>query len=167
MKRITVLLVLVACFASCPVDAEYSFARTGVWPKSWPKELEPLRKQSRTIEGPRFGPTVHEIPFTSRESFESAWPHLLTLKSKSAPLILQRGPHVRFKSIQWPALEAGVRIVTPSEPYPPGYAAQAKKEGVELRTLTDIELVIDGQIVDLNRIPLPADTPIIDRRFAP
>ena len=30
---------------------------------------------------------------------------------------------------------------------------------------TYIELVVDGEIVDLNRIPLPADTPIIDERF--
>jgi hypothetical protein len=28
-----------------------------------------------------------------------------------------------------------------------------------------IELVVDGAIVDLNRIPLPADTPIVDERF--
>jgi hypothetical protein len=28
-----------------------------------------------------------------------------------------------------------------------------------------IELVVDGRIVDLNRIPLPVDTPIIDERF--
>jgi hypothetical protein len=26
-------------------------------------------------------------------------------------------------------------------------------------------LVVDGNIVDLNRIALPADTPIIDERF--
>ncbi len=30
---------------------------------------------------------------------------------------------------------------------------------------TCIELVVGGKIVDLNRIPLPADTPIIDERF--
>ena len=30
---------------------------------------------------------------------------------------------------------------------------------------TYIELVVDGEIVDLNRIPLPPDTPIIDERF--
>jgi hypothetical protein len=28
-----------------------------------------------------------------------------------------------------------------------------------------LELVVDGEIVDLNRISLPADTPIIDDRF--
>jgi hypothetical protein len=26
-------------------------------------------------------------------------------------------------------------------------------------------LVVDGTVVDLNRIPLPGDTPIIDERF--
>jgi hypothetical protein len=30
---------------------------------------------------------------------------------------------------------------------------------------TFIELVVDGQIVDLNRVPLPRDTPIVDERF--
>ena len=55
--------------------------------------------------------------------------------------------------------------MTPSGPYPPGYVEQAKKAGVTLRTVTDIELVVDGEIVDLNRIRLPADTPIIDKRF--
>jgi hypothetical protein len=30
---------------------------------------------------------------------------------------------------------------------------------------TYIELVVDGNIVDLNRISLPADTPVIDERF--
>ena len=28
-----------------------------------------------------------------------------------------------------------------------------------------IDLIVDGDVVDLNRIPLPADTPIIDERF--
>jgi hypothetical protein len=33
------------------------------------------------------------------------------------------------------------------------------------RARIDIELIVDGNLVDLNRIPLPADTPIIDKRF--
>ena len=28
-----------------------------------------------------------------------------------------------------------------------------------------LEVVVDGEIVDLNRIPLPADTVIVDERF--
>jgi hypothetical protein len=31
---------------------------------------------------------------------------------------------------------------------------------------THIELIVDGKIVDLNRIKLPADAPIIDERFS-
>jgi hypothetical protein len=30
---------------------------------------------------------------------------------------------------------------------------------------TFIELAVDGEIVDLNRIPLPAHSPIVDERF--
>jgi len=34
------------------------------------------------------------------------------------------------------------------------------------RARLDIELIVDGNIVDLNRVPLPPDTPIIDKRFS-
>jgi hypothetical protein len=165
-KPITFVFVasIVFCTA-CPVYALYSIANSGIWPKSWPKDLEPLRKQSRTISGPRFGPTVYEIPFANREEFESAWPHILKLKSKGASVILLRGPNAKFQSIRLGAVKAGVRILSPSENNPPGYADQAKRAGVTLRIVTDIELVVDGEIVDLNRIRLPADTPIIDKRF--
>ena len=33
------------------------------------------------------------------------------------------------------------------------------------RVRTDIILVVDGDVVDLNRIPIPKDTPVIDERF--
>ena len=66
---------------------------------------------------------------------------------------------------------AGVHIRTP-----PVNEAQGPKDGVpitdaqkaegEWRTnATYIELVVDGEIVNLNRISLPADTLIIDERF--
>jgi hypothetical protein len=87
----------------------------------------------------------------------------LKLKTKGASVILLRGPNTKFKFMG--AVKAGVRILTPASPNPPGYAEQAKKAGVTLRTVTDIELLVDGDIVDLNRIRLPANTPIIDKRF--
>jgi hypothetical protein len=124
-----------------------------------------LREQAWTWvgSGQMAGPTQYEIPFTNREepeanreAFESAWPHILSVKSKGAPLTLLRGPHawVHVEPIDAPA---GVRIVVegdwaPGAEIPPG-------------TATSIELVVDGAIVDLNRIPLPPDTPVIDRRF--
>lgn len=43
----------------------------------------------------------------------------------------------------------------------------AEQRGFSFRARVDIELVVDGQVIDLNRIVLPDDARIIDRRFAP
>lgn len=170
MKRTTafraaILATIVFCVASL-VRAEYTVWNTGEWPKSWPRELEPLRKQARTFEGPSFPAWHYLIPFTKREDFESAWPYLLKVKSKGAPIILVRGPTTGFFAIN----PAGVlihspfalngKLVNPETPLPGDMDARTKWQ-----TTTYIELVVDGSIVDLNRIPLPADTPIVDERF--
>jgi hypothetical protein len=153
MKR---TFALVAAFAFCAVSsvyALYSVSNRGEWPKSWPKELEPLRKQARTLVGPVALQRHYAIPFTKREEFESAWPHLLKVKSKGAHLRLVRGPNF-FLGGQ---TKAGVVVHSPP-------AGQADNPAAP-EDPTYIELVVDGDIVDLNRIPLPADTPIIDERF--
>jgi hypothetical protein len=113
MKRTTVFLAAIAfCAVSSAVYAEYSVADKGMWPESWPKELEPLRKQARTLVGPLVEQRHYEIPFTKREEFESAWPNLLKVKSKGAPIILVRGPKTDFMEVK----PAGVLIHSP----PPG-----------------------------------------------
>ena len=150
MKRTTLFFAAIGILCTaCPVYAISFGGPGGDWPKSWPKELEPLRKQAWTWEH-GFGGMSYDIPFANQNEFESAWPHLLKLKSKGAPIILMRGPHVRAKL----AKTAGVCIILP-------------REGVSAGPLsvTCIMLVVDGDIVDLNRIPLPTDTPVIDRRF--
>jgi hypothetical protein len=168
MKRIAGLLVAVAiCGVGSAVYALYEVSDHGTWPKSWPKELESLRNQARTLVGPEAPFEHYQVPFTKREEFESAWPHLLKVKSKGAPIILVRGPKTDFMEIK----PAGVLIHSP----PPGQtenpatpeAPIAGVTNVRVRWMytTFIELVVDGSIVDLNRIPLPADTPIIDERF--
>lgn len=211
--RFVIVASIVLC-AVCSVYALYQVTNEGTWPKNWPKELEPLRKQARTLVHSQLG--IHEIPFTSRDEFEAAWPHVLAVKSKKAPLILLSSPDKRLGEIK-----AGVRILSPltgtlvtpqGTRYPPGaesaipdgkflkigppwpdhiksesgalpeYVAYENgkwvpftekkareyltgKEYYITRSRIDIELVVDGDIVDLNRIPLPADTPIIDTRF--
>jgi hypothetical protein len=129
--------------------------------------LEPLRKQSRTIVGGLLELATHEIRFAKREDFESAWPHVLKVKSKGAPVVLLRSPlnHWHFGK-----LNAGVLIqFPPAERGNPANPEEPIMSTTDLRirwTWTNyIELVVDGQIVNLNRIPLPADTPIIDLRF--
>jgi hypothetical protein len=166
MKTTTAFLAAIAfCAVGSAVYALYVVSDKGTWPKSWPKELEPLRKQARTYEGPEILFSHYLIPFTKREDFESAWPHLLKVKTNGAPIILVRGPKTDFFEVK----PAGVLIHSP----PAGTDKRVNPEepinstNVRERWMwtTYIELVVDGDIVDLNRIPLPADTPIIDERF--
>jgi hypothetical protein len=145
MKRTTAFLAAIAFCAVGPAHALYSVSLKGEWPKSWPKELETLRQQARTLVGPVVEYRHYAIPFTKREEFESAWPHLLKVKSKGASVRLMRGPNFFLGGAA-----AGVVVHSP----PLG------QDGT-----TYIDLVVDGKVVDLNRIPLPADTPISDDRF--
>jgi len=209
---LTVLVASILIFGVYSAYALYQVTEKGAWPKSWPKELEPLRNQARTLKHSQQG-GIHEIPFTSREEFEAAWPHILAVKSKKAPLILMRSPDGKY----FKPIKAGVRILSPltgalvtpqGTSYPPGaesaipdgkflkigppWPDHIKSESGALpeyvgyengkwapydpnsgkkfsrqmrRARIDIELIVDGEIVDLNRIPLPTDTPIVDKRF--
>ena len=166
MRRTHAVVAALALLATVPSAlALYEVWNEGVWPKTWPKELEPLRKQARTLEGPEVLNRHYEIPFTKRDEFESAWPHLLEVKSRGAPVILLRRPPLNLYT-----LKAGVVVHTP----PVGTDKRANPEApipgqsnprVRWMWTSYIELVADGEVVDLNRIPLPPDTPIIDERF--
>lgn len=159
MNRTIALLAAIAVFWACPLYADYSVENRGAWSTDWPKELEPLRKQSRTFEGPKQPLLHYAISFTKREEFESVWPQILKIKSKGAPIVLRRGPSF------WLGEEtnAGVCIHTPPKGEAP--VAGDKITGGRWEQTIYIELIVDGEVVDLNRIPLPADTPIIDERF--
>lgn len=172
----------------------------GNWPDSWPRELEPLRSQSTTIDVAHgIQETLYEIPFSSRAEFEKAWPFILKLKSKGAPLVLDKAPSTY--STSGSTLAVGVRILVPSgavlqaptsttrltaaAPWPdsiktasgdlPEYVVAEngrwiayigqEAHGFIYRARTDITLVVDGQIVDLNRIEFPPQTTLMDRRF--
>ena len=166
MNRTAVCLAVVALLvASSAALALYSVADEGLWPKDWPKELEPLRKQSRTLAGPLVEQLHYEIGFTEREDFEAAWPHLLRVKSKGAPVILVRTPATGVFDVKAGAIvhcpPAGTdRRVHPEDPLHGDHDPRTRWMWTNY-----IELVVDGDVVDLNRIPLPADTPIIDERF--
>ena len=147
--------------------ALYTVNPTGAWPKSWPAELEPLRKQARTLEGPERLDLHYAIRFTKREEFEAAWPHILKVKRKGAPLFLKCGPNFFLGGEN----KAGVVVHCPPRSeadHPDTREAPipgATNDRVDGRNATSFELVVDGEIVDLNRIPLPPDTQIIDERF--
>jgi hypothetical protein len=146
MTRAIVFLAAIPFCTAGSVSADYGVTDKGTWPQSWSKELEPLRKQARTFEGPLVLNLHYAIPFTKREEFEAAWPHIVKVKTKGAAIHLRRGPNFFLGGSK-----AGVVVHCP----PAGQA-----EGPIY-----IDLIVDGDVVDLNRIPLPADTPITDGRF--
>ena len=151
------------CLASTAA-ADYTVSASGDWPKSWPAELEPLRQQARTLEGPMILYLHHAITFKDRAEFEAAWPHLLKVKPPGAPILLRRAPSF------WLAADAkqekptaGICIHTPPAGEKP--TTDPKQAAARHEKSIYLELIVDGNIIDLNRIQLPRDTPIIDERF--
>src|SRR5262245_49017184 len=93
MNRPFALIAGLALGALGIAYADYGVMDKGDWPATWPKELEPLRKNARTLVGPMAENRHFAIQFTKREDFEAAWPHILAVKSKGAQLIFARGPN--------------------------------------------------------------------------
>jgi hypothetical protein len=167
MKRSIAIVALVGCLLVSSASADYSVSDTGAWPSNWPKELEPLRKTSSTIQGSLADLVTHHVPFTKREEFEAAWPHLLKIKTKGAPVILLKSP---AKHWHFGETKAGVLIHTPSQQgdhIAVGEPTRADEVRSRFIHTIYIELVVDGNIVDLNRIKLPDDGLIVDERFKP
>jgi hypothetical protein len=153
MKQPKLLMfAVVATSLFCTAGSVYAAADggpVGRWPQSWPKEMEPLRKQAWTWDHSAQG-LIFEIPFANRKEFESAWPHILKLKRDGVSITLLRRPHIVVETVK----TAGVIIQPPRKGHSKGPFSMNR-----------IFLVVDGDIVDLNRIRLPADTQIIDKRF--
>jgi hypothetical protein len=196
IKKLWILVFLATLVFSPEVFAAARIIDTGTWPNSWPKELEPLRKDARTYSlMAGIQEVIYEIRFKDRDTFERYWPILLGVKSKGAPLTLKKvaseGPKQEF----WLTDEtSAVRIyATPGASGPPWlesarmpdgrlseYVVQEKVndertwipatrekdfQGILFRARIDLEVVVDGKIIDLNRIRIPSDTPIIDNRW--
>lgn len=161
------LAVLALLVTSSTAFALYSVSETGDWPNDWPKELETLRKQSRTLVGPTLEAQHFAMRFKTREEFEAAWPHILKVKSPGAPIFLKRGPNFFLDKeragvvVHCPPKGQWDNPKTPEAPIE-GYPVESP---IRWQWTNYIELVVDSEIVDLNRIPLPPDTPIIDERF--
>ena len=165
-RRVVLVGIVAAGLMASSLRADWSVSDKGNWPQSWPKELEPLRKQAGTIQGSQADLVIHHIPFTKREEFEAAWLHLLKIKTKGAPVVLVKSPasHWHFGKTT-----AGVLIHCPPGGADPEKAVGplARQGDIQSRWMwtTYIELVVDDQVVDLNRIKLPDDGPVIDQRF--
>lgn len=167
MKRtLGILIAAGSCGLCSAAYALYGVNPVGTWPKSWPSQLEPLRKQARTLVGPMVDARHFAIRFTSREQFEAAWPSLLKVKTKSAPIFLIRGENFFLGEKQ----KAGVIVHCPPEgqhknprtPEKPIEGLQNLRE--RWMNTCYIEVVDDGTVVDFGRVKVPKGTTIVDER---
>lgn len=229
MKRMIVVpALLLVLFGALDARALIIPSNEGKWPANWPKELEQLRKRSKTLDvATGTQEHIYTIPFETREEFEKFWPILVALRTPGSPVTLSRAgqsdtgwgeflsnakPCVRIKGptggyaggtakiggqIDLKELETGTMLFA-GTPWPkellgpqgelPEYVTTVpldggkfveggkivwksiesvpeKNRGFHNRARVDIELVLDGEIIDLNRVRLPQDARIIDRRF--
>ena len=223
MKRtVGLFALLLVLFSSWEAMALVIPSDEGKWPTSWPKELESLRKRSKTLDvATGTQEHIYTIPFESRDEFEKLWPVLIKLRTPGSPLTLSKvgetdsgwgkflsnaKPSVRIKGptggyaggttklggqIDLKELEAGTMLFA-GTPWPkelagpqgelPEYVTAIpidggkltwksidqlaeKNRGFHNRARVDIELIVDGEIIDLNRIALPQDARLVERRF--
>jgi hypothetical protein len=159
---LTAVIVCALCSTAC---ALYQVMYEGAWPATWPKELESLRKQATTLEGPQTAHRLYQIPFTKREEFEAAWPHLLKVTTKGAPLFLVRSPFAYMGSIKSGVIVHCPPIGTDTKLVPEAPVPGQNNPRTTWMNTSFLELIVDGDVVDLNRIALPEGTPVIDERF--
>jgi hypothetical protein len=167
MKARIALLATAAVFGLCSAaHALYSLDESGKWPKSWPRQLEPLRKQARTFVGPTVAQQHFAIRFTDRAEFESALPQLLKVKTKGAPVFLVSGPSFFLGE----GVKAGVIVHSPpvgqsdNPNTPEAPIPGVTKPRMRWMNTTYLELVVDGNVIDPDRISISANTPLIDER---
>jgi hypothetical protein len=92
------------------------------------------------------GPTEGEKPKMLPYNIGPPWPAELVGKQGELPEYVQAVPRDG---------KAVLVAVQPDE----------KSKGFQHRARVDIELVVDGDVIDLNRIEFPKDALIVDRRF--
>ncbi len=87
---------------------------------------------------------------------EPAWPESVRWRDGTLPEYAAKS----YGGDDW----VGVLEERPREPWDWLSVVDERPRGLICRARIEIELVVDGTVIDLNRILLPADAPIIDRR---
>ena len=180
---------------------------TGDWPETWPKALEPLRKQSKTYRRgiPLTEETVYVIAIHNKAEFKRAWDALLKVKSAQAPITLldkssgRPSPGSEIDLENFPVIRVrapnrggvghpGGQTLKFGPPWPkrlrnddgslPEFVhfvqagdridwAAGKGGSFSYRCRTELEVVVDGEIIDYGSITIPEGTSVVDRRETP
>ncbi len=179
MKRILLvgLSPLLMALAITDAVAVVGVNDRGNWPEKWPKELEPLREASRTIDvATGLQQKIYEIPIPDRTTFEKVWPAVLEVRTPGSPLTLYRkatpppkawGHFLSNKGEipEWAVMTKGDDGRSRWVPADPWNEKPGDPRGFYHRVRIDVELVVDGEVIDLNRVAFPEGVAVFDRRF--
>jgi hypothetical protein len=166
-KRGILILAICISVGAAASHAYIVHSSRGNWPADWPVELDPFRQRATTDWYGLFlgNATAYTIPFHDRTEFERLWPVILRLRTPGAPLVVKSGGvRLTDPAASHVGLNAGVRITYPSActlPLKdPHYGDPRWDKGA---ASTCVTLFVDGEVIDLNRIQLPAE--IRDERW--
>jgi len=144
--------------------ARRSCSTHGSWPPDWPKELDAWRDRATTLRAAPLGQDgFYTVTLEDREAFEKGWAALLDVPHADQPILaLVSEPP---EDVARTAL--GGRC--PGRPvlqvlY---YRSFGKNGEKSQEVVVGITLFVDGKIVDLNRVRIPAGYRIEDRRTLP
>lgn len=155
-----VALVLLAVGADVALGREVYSAR-GSWPADWPQGLDAWRDRATTLRAAPLGQDgYYTVTLEDREAFEQGWAALLEVPHADHPtLTLVSAPPTDVAGKTLGGRQPGRPVVQVR--YYRSFGEKGKKSR---EVAVGITLFVDGKIVDLNRVRIPAGYKIDDRR---
>ena len=160
---VVVALVLVGLGGDAALARE-SCAAHGTWPADWPKGLDAWRDRATTLRAAPLGQDgFYTVTLEDRGAFEHGWAALLEVpRSDRATLTLVSEPPEDVARKRLGGRCPGRPVVQVR--YYRSFGEKGKKSR---EVAVGITLFVDGKIVDLNRVRIPAGYKIEDRRTLP
>ena len=157
---VVVALVLFGLTADVAL-ARKACSAHGSWPSDWPKGLDAWRDRATTLRAAPLGQDgLYTVILEDREAFEKGWAALLEVPHVDHPtltLVSEPPKDVALESLG--GRRAGRPVVQVR--YYRSFGENGKKSR---EVAVGITLFVDGKIVDLNRVRIPAGYRIEDRR---
>lgn len=136
----------------------------GSWPADWPKGLDAWRDRATTLRAAPLGQDgFYTVTLENRKAFEQGWAALLEVP---------RADRATLTLVSKPPKDAAREALGGKHPGRPVvqvryYRSFGEKGKKSREVAVGITLFVDGKIVDLNRVRIPAGYRIEDRRTLP
>jgi hypothetical protein len=163
-NRITAYVVVAMVLLGLGGDAALArkaCSTHGSWPADWPKGLDAWRDRATTLRAAPLGQDgFYTVTLEGREAFEKGWAALLEVP---------RADHPTLTLVSEPPEDVARKALGGRCPGRPVvqvryYRSFGENGEKSQEVAVGITLFVDGKIVDLNRVRIPAGYRIEDRR---